>query len=108
MGLGSYTVEERLRVAQYHARSWAGICEEHGVARSMSRRGRSPDNARMEGFFGLLKRELLRCRDWEGASMEELCAQLDEWLTWYNEGRRTIRLGWKSPMEYRRSLGLCA
>lgn len=96
------------RGAQYHARSWAAICEEHGVARSMSRKGHSPDNARMEGFFGLLKREFFRCRDWSGVSVGEFCAELDAWLRWYNEGRRTTRLGWMSPVEYRRSLGLCA
>ena len=96
------------RGAQYHAKSWIAICEGNGVARSMSRKGHSPDNARMEGFFALLKREFLYCRDWEGASLEGFCGQLDAWLHWYNEGRRTTRLGWMSPMEYRRSLGLCA
>jgi len=96
------------RGAQYHAASWIGICDAHGVARSMSRKGHSPDNARMEGFFGLLKREFFHCRDWSGVTMEEFCAQLDAWLRWYNEGRRTTRLGWMSPMEYRRSLGLTA
>jgi putative transposase len=96
------------RGAQYHARSWIAICERHGVTRSMSRKGHSPDNARMEGFFALLKREFFYCRDWEGVSVAEFCAQLDAWLRWYNDGRKTTRLGWMSPVEYRKSLGLCA
>ena len=59
-------------------------------------------------FFGLLKREFFHCRDWSGVSLGDFCEQLDAWLRWYNEGRRTTRLGWMSPMEYRRSLGLAA
>jgi len=96
------------RGAHYHAKSWIAICEEHGIERSMSRKGHSPDNSRMEGFFGLLKREFFHCRDWSGVSLGDFCEQLDAWLRWYNEGRRTTRLGWMSPMEYRRSLGLAA
>ena len=46
--------------ATYRSRSWKGICERSGIVRSMSRRGRCPDNARMEGFFGALKEALQR------------------------------------------------
>ena len=41
---------------------WIGICRENRLVRSMSRKGRSCDNARMEGFFGTLKREFFRGR----------------------------------------------
>ena len=34
---------------------WISICEEAGIIRSMSRKGSSPDNSRMEGFFGTMK-----------------------------------------------------
>lgn len=40
---------------QYRVAGWEACCEEHGLSRSMSRKGRSCDNARMEGFFGTLK-----------------------------------------------------
>lgn len=33
---------------------------------------------------------------------------LDAYLRFYNEGRIKESLGWKSPMQYRRSLGLAA
>ena len=42
------------------------ICEAAGLTRSMSRKGRSCDNARAEGFFGLLGREFFHDRDWIG------------------------------------------
>ncbi len=41
---------------------WIGICRENRLVRSMSRKGRSCNNARMEGFFGTLKREFFRGR----------------------------------------------
>lgn len=50
---------------------WILICEEHGlVRRSMSRKGCSPDDSRMEGFFGRLEIEFLYGRDWSGDDAE--------------------------------------
>ena len=43
------------RGCHYRWPGWKAICEEHGLVRSMSRKGRSPDNAAAEGFFGRLK-----------------------------------------------------
>ena len=48
----------------YRWPGWIGICEEAGIARSMSRKGCSPDNSRMEGFFGTMKTEMFHGRDW--------------------------------------------
>lgn len=36
---------------------WISIREEAGIIRSMSRKGSSPDNCRMEGFFGTMKND---------------------------------------------------
>lgn len=91
------------RGGQYHARSFASICERRGIVRSMSRKGHSPDNARMEGFFGRLKMEFFDTRDWRGVSAEGFAAELDRWLTYYNEERPKESLGWMSPMQYRRA-----
>ena len=43
---------------------WAAACEEGHVTRSMSRKARSPDNARAEGLFGTLKSDFFDARDW--------------------------------------------
>ena len=43
------------RGGYYQWSGWIAICEAAGLTRSMSRKGRSCDNARAEGFFGLLK-----------------------------------------------------
>lgn len=42
-----------------------------GVVRSMSRRARSPDDARAEGFFGTLKCDFFEGRDWTGVPFDE-------------------------------------
>jgi len=88
---------------QYHAASWRAICAAHGVSRSMSRKGRSPDNARMEGFFGTLKNERFHHRDWSGWTAEDFCAEVDRWMREHNESRKKLSLGWKTPAEYRRA-----
>ena len=89
------------RGVQYHAGSWKAICEANGVTRSMSRKGRSPDNARMEGFFGLLKNVNFHHRDWSGWTAEEFMVEVDRWMVEHNEGRIKQSLGWKTPMEHR-------
>ncbi|WP_278852582.1 IS3 family transposase [Gordonibacter pamelaeae] len=96
------------RGGHYHAKSWIRVCREHGLARSMSRKACPPDNARMEGFFGRLKMEFFDTRDWTGASAEKFLGELDAWLLRYNESRPKLSLGWMSPVQYRRSLGLAA
>ena len=74
----------------------------------MSKKGCSPDNAAMESFFGRLKNEFFFPRDWRGGTMEEFASMLDAYLRFYNEGRIKESLGWKSPIQYRRSLGPAA
>ena len=46
----------------------------------MSRKGRSPDNARAEGFFGRLKIEFFCGRDWNGVKLGEFADMLDAYL----------------------------
>lgn len=71
----------------------------------MSKKGCSPDDSAMEGFFGRLKNEFFHHRDWSGVTIPEFCRMLDAYLRYYNEERPKEKLGWLSPMQYRRSLG---
>ena len=93
------------RGSHYRWPGWVALCERFGLVRSMSRKGRSPDNARAEGFFGLLKNEFLRCRDWAGVTAEGFMAALDRWVEWYRSGRTKRSLGWRTMDENRRALG---
>lgn len=96
------------RGCHYRWPGWIGICDDHGIVRSMSRKGCSPDNARAEGFFGRLKVEFFYGRDWSGVSLDEFADMLDAYLRWYRDVRLKSDLGYKSPMQYRRDLGLIA
>ena len=75
------------RGVHYRWPGWIAICERNGIVRSMSRKGCSPDNAAMEGFFGRLKNEFFYHRDWRGVTMDEFMALLDSCLRHYNEWR---------------------
>ena len=74
----------------------------------MSRKGCSPDNSRMEGFFGTMKTEMFYGRDWEGASLDKLRQKIDGYIEWYNTKRIKRSLGSMSPLAYRQSLALAA
>lgn len=71
----------------------------------MSRKSRSPDNARMEGFSGTLKQEFFYSSDWAGVELADFIGALDSWMRWFCSGRIKEGLGWLTPDEYRRSLG---
>lgn len=96
------------RGIHYRWSGWIERCNAAGITRSMSKKGCSPDNSACEGFFGRLKNEFFYYRSWEGITYEEFVAELDAYIEYYNEGRIKQSLGWKSPMQYRKSLGLVA
>jgi transposase InsO family protein len=91
--------------AVYMTDEWAGECERGHVTRSMSRKARSPDNARCEGFFGTLKSDFFEGVDWAGVGFEEFRERLDEYIEWYRGGKPKRSLGWRTIEEYRRDLG---
>lgn len=93
------------RGAHYRWPGWVAICGRYGLERSMSRKARSGDNARAEGFFGTLKSEFFHPRDWAGWTREEFIAELDAWLRWFREGRISQALGWLTPDEHRLANG---
>ena len=72
----------------------------------MSRKGRTEDNARAEGFFGRLKVEFFHNRDWQNVTVDRFMNLLDGYLRWYREERLKSDLGYMSPKQYRLSLGL--
>ena len=76
------------------------------MTRSMSRKGCSPDNSRMEGFFGTMKTEMFHGRDWSGVTLEELASRTGAYTGRHNTERIKRSLGGMSPLQFRRSLGL--
>lgn len=96
------------RGAHYRWPEWVRLCEENNLERSMSKKGCSPDNAAMEGFFGLLKKEFFYGRDWKSVGAELFIAKLDEWIRYYNEERTCEALGFVTPKHFRDTLGKAA
>ena len=94
------------RGRHYRWDEWIRVREEHGLIRSMSAKGRGPDNAAAEGFFGRPRNGFFHGRDWRGVGFEEFRERLTAYLTHYNETGIKKSLGWMSPVRYRRSLGL--
>ena len=96
---GSRPVVHSDRGVHYRAGSWVAACERAGVVRSMSRKGRSPDNAPAEGLFGQLK-----CGMYHGAGEllgpDELEAEVARWAAWYNSGRLKSFGGDRRPCAY--------
>lgn len=96
------------RGGHYRWPGWLTRIADAKLVRSMSRKGCSPDNAACEGFFGRLKTEMFFARDWLSATIEEFVAALDAYIRWYNGVRIKSSLGFRSPAEHRRRLGIAA
>lgn len=96
------------RGVHYRWPGWINRMNLYGLTRSMSRKGCSPDNSACEGVFGRIKNEMFYNTDWSGVSISDFIDILNNYLQWYNETRIKKSLGYLSPMEYRRNLGLVA
>ena len=94
------------RGGHYRWPGWLSRIAEAKLVRSMSRKGCSPDNAACEGFFGRMKIEMFFSRNWLSTTIDEFVAALDAYIHWYNEARIKMSLGFRSPTEHRRSLGI--
>lgn len=68
----------------------------------------SPNNSACEGVFDRIKNEMFYNTDWSDVSISDFIGILNNYLQWYNETRIKKSLGYLSPMEYRRNLGLAA
>ena len=78
-----------------------------GVVRSMSRRARSPDNAR-RGVLRHAQVRLLRGQGLDRRPFEEFSRPLGEYIEWYRGGKFKKDLGWKIIREYREERGHAA
>lgn len=94
--------------AVYMTDEWAAACEAGHVVRSMSRKARSPGNARCEGFFGTLKSDFFDGRDWTGVTFGEFSEELDRYIEWYRSKKLKKSLGWKTIRQHRVDLGYAA
>lgn len=82
---------------QYTNRTFRNKIENAQMTQSMSRVGKCLDNAPMEGFWGILKRE--RYYGKRFTSREELVAMIETFIDFYNNKRVQRKLGVITPMK---------
>lgn len=111
MALGSRDPHGKLihhsdRGAQYTSDDFRDLLKRHGIECSMSALGNCYDNAVVESFFGLLKRE--RVNRVRYRTRDEARADIFEYIEcFYNRKRRHSYLNYKSPVDYeRQTVGL--
>lgn len=82
----------------YKAKHYHDILEENEIIGSMSRKGNCYDNAVIENFFGILKREMFNNKKFE--SVDDFISKLNIYISYYNNKRIKTKLG-MSPVKYR-------
>ncbi|SDP37800.1 IS3 family transposase, partial [Selenomonas ruminantium] len=76
--------------------------EQAGMTQSMSRVAHCLDNGPMEGFWGILKREMYYRRRF--TSRQELVESIEEYIRYYTYDRPQRHLGIRTPSEYHEKL----
>lgn len=93
------------RGSQYTSDDFRDLLAKHHIDCSMSARGSCYDNAAVESFFSLLKRERVQRRTY--VTREEAKADIFDYIEcFYNRRRKHAYLGYISPVEFeQRSMG---
>ncbi len=87
--------------SHYTSVAFREIVSNHDLRQSMSRRGNCWDNAPQESFFGHMKDELKKkSSTWK--TFDQVKADIDDWMDYYNNDRGQWLLGKMSPKEYYR------
>ncbi|KYA74260.1 hypothetical protein AKJ02_02790 [Streptococcus pneumoniae] len=86
---------------QYQHDSYHQFLESKGIQASMSRKGNSQDNGRMESFFGILKSEMFYGYEKTFKSLNQLEQAIIDYIDYYNNKRIKVKLKGLSPVQYR-------
>ena len=78
-------------------RTFHSKLEKAGITQSMSRVGKCIDNGPMEGFWGILKREMYYGKRF--TDKETLVKMIEDYIDYYNNKRLQRNLGVLTPME---------
>lgn len=89
---------------QYQNPIFQNWLKNHGITQSMSRKGNSLDDGMMEGFFGILKREMFYGFEKNFKNLDELEQAIREYIEYYNTKRIKSVLKNRTPIEYRNTI----
>ncbi len=84
---------------QYKMLPYRKMISQYGLTQSMSRKGNCFDNAAIESFFGTLKAEFFHLTEFD--SIEQLDAEVHDYIRYYNHERIKLKLNGLSPVDYR-------
>jgi putative transposase len=91
--------------SQYTSEQFQRLMADHGIVCSMSRSGNVWDNAAMESFFSSLKTERTTGKIYQ--TRDEARADVFDYIErFYNTTRRHSTIGYLSPVEFERKVGL--
>ena len=89
------------RGIQYCSKDYMNLIKRFNMKPSMSRKGNCYDNAPMESFWGTMKNELVYHKRYK--TREQAIREITEYIEiFYNRQRRQKRLGYLSPVAYRK------
>lgn len=80
---------------QYTSHGYKQFVKENKVIQSMSRVGKCIDNGPMENFWGIIKEEMYRLTTYD--TFEELEADIQRYVAFYNTKRITLKMGLRIP-----------
>ena len=83
---------------QYTSKSFKLKLDAINAKQSMSRVAHCIDNRPMEGFWGILKREMYYCQHFNDRST--LITAITDYINYYNNQRLQRKLNVMTPMEY--------
>ena len=87
------------RGSQYTSKEYRTVTTQYQMTRSMSRVGKCIDNAPIESFFGHFKTECYDLKTYK--TFEELVADIDDYIYFYNNERFQERNNGLAPLEMR-------
>lgn len=91
---------------QYTSAQFYMRLKNHHMKQSMSRVAHCIDNGPMEGFWGILKREMYYCHRF--TTRDNLVAAITDYIDYYNNRRLQRKLNVMTPMAYHNHYGLAA
>lgn len=78
--------------SQYTSSLFEGTLQNAGIDHSYSRKGHPYDNARIESFHSLIKRELIYHEEYR--TIDDVRASVEWYVNWYNNERINSRIEW--------------
>ena len=91
---------------QYTSKPFCTRLKKHHMKQSMSRVAHCIDNGPMEGFWGILKREMYYGKRF--TSRKDLVSAIENYIAYYNTGRVQRKLNVMTPSEYHERYYLAA